>query len=209
MIDVQEAPKAEAQTYTCLITVVEAGKSDAVLKVSPATAKAEKVWLTNRPGVERFEAIMRFLNQYARRGTRVPQPAPYHSDPKNSSKPDLTEDQIPVVNLEEGVIFEVMAEVKPPVPEAKLDLSKDAADARIANLEANMAALASQNAELMAMLRKATGQAAEVPVIAKPSAEDTEALAGGVICPEAGCGKSFKNDIGLRFHRGKFHKEAK
>jgi hypothetical protein len=200
--------EAETKLYTCLYTVVQAGVSDAVLKIYPATAPSEKVWLTNRPGVERHEAVMRYLNQYARRGTRVPQPAPYHSDPKSAKSPDLTDDKIPVVNLEDGAVFEVKPEDKVEVPKLAENIKKDADEARFSKIEAVQAAQGAQLGQILSLLQQSLGQA-QAPAIAKPSAAETAALAGDVICPEAGCGKPFKNELGLKLHKGKFHKEGK
>ena len=200
--------ESETKLHTCLYTVVEAGKSDAVLKIYPATQAFEKVWLTNRPGVERHEAVMRFLNQYARRGTAVPKPVHYHANPKESLAPSISDADIPVVYLEDGAVFEVRDEEKPPLPKLPDNIAKQADEARFSKIEAVQAQQGAQLGQILTLLQQAVG-GAPAPVIAKPSAQDTATLTGEVVCQEPGCGKPFKNEVGLRFHKGKFHKEGK
>lgn len=208
----QAVAETEQKYKTCLITVVEAGKSDAVIKVYPATGEAEKVWLTNRPGVERWEEIERFLNSYARRGTRVPKPAPYHAS-GDLSRVILKDADIPTVYLEEGQVFEPKQEEDHVPAAAPNPIQQQASEARFAQIEAVQAAQGAQlgqiQAGMNAILAALNGTQAPAPKVVAPSVEDVEALTGQVICDAPGCGKGFKNDIGLRFHKGKFHKEGK
>lgn len=97
----------ETKTYTCKLTVVVPGRSDAVMKIHPADAPEEKVWLDNAPGIERMAAIDRFLQMSAKRGTGIPKPVPYHEG-KDLRTVILREEDIPVCVLEEGFIFETL-----------------------------------------------------------------------------------------------------
>ena len=110
------ADKETKKEVKCRITLVTPGSSDRVIDVFPAGVEKEKIWLDNTRGIERWEAVERYLNQFALRGTRVPKPMPWHSDPKQMLKPDLEEKDIPLVQLE--------APLPPPPVEEKIDYTR-------------------------------------------------------------------------------------
>jgi len=140
-LEAKMSPETEQKTYTCLLTFVRSGYSDSVLKVKPANGPEEKIWQTNTPGVERAAEVKRFLYQYARRGSRVPDPKPYHSDSSQLRSPDLKEEDIPVVELEPGVVFEVkLPEERRKTPNQP-SLADELVNSKIATLEAKIKAM--------------------------------------------------------------------
>jgi len=93
-------------TKTCLITLVEPGSSDKVIRLHPAQHESEKIWLDNARGIERWNAIKRLMQNHAVRGTAVPDPASWHSNPKDLRTPDLKHEDIPLVRLEGDAFLE-------------------------------------------------------------------------------------------------------
>lgn len=124
-----------AADKTCKLTIVTPGSSDRVIKVFPAEHEAEKIFLDNTPGIERWKEIERLMFQYAPRGERVPPPVAYHSSAKNLVTPEIGEHDIPVVNLD-GAYLKAPAVAQRPVSNVKLP--GDAVNERIAKLEDRM-----------------------------------------------------------------------
>ena len=91
-------------TNTCRIALVNPGFSDSVVKVYPAQHIRETVLLDRMPGIERWKDIKRLLDQYGPKNRRIPSPVPLHADPKNTTVPTVTEEEIPVVELEGQVL---------------------------------------------------------------------------------------------------------
>lgn len=95
-------------TYTCVVTVVEPGLPDRVIKISPAEHEKEKIWLDTQPGRERWEAVKRLMQNYCPKGRYVPEAAYWHTPgarPEDINTPTLTADKIPSVQLD-GAVFE-------------------------------------------------------------------------------------------------------
>ena len=136
----------EKEYKKCRITLVTPGSSDRVIDVWPAEKEKEKIWLDNAPGIERWEAVERLLNQFAERGTRVPKPAPYHDDGK-FNRPTLDEKDIPLVRLQ-GAVLEALPEAeKVPLPvranQADVDARFKLLSEQIQSLAAAVSSLAS------------------------------------------------------------------
>lgn len=96
---------------TCRVALVNPGFSDSVIKIHPAEHIRETVLLDRMPGMERWKDIKRILDQYGPRNRRIPSPVPLHSDPKNTTVPTVTEEEIPVVELEGGQILKAPPKV--------------------------------------------------------------------------------------------------
>lgn len=128
----------EAKTYTCKVTIVTPGSSDRVIKISPATAESEKIFLDHTPGVERWAEVKRLMFNHAVRGSRVPDPVAYHSG-SDLSTVAITDADIPVCQLD-GVVFEV-APKKVRNSEA-MKLAGAKLEDRMAKLEANVEMIA-------------------------------------------------------------------
>lgn len=130
---------------TCKITVVTPGGSDRVIKVFPAEHESEKVWLDNANGQQRWKEIERTLYNFAPRGEAVPKPRAYHSDSKHLVVPEITEQDIPLVKLDGGVVLkapkteESFGEVSARREEEKRFQESDRA--RLSVLESNVADL--------------------------------------------------------------------
>ena len=77
----------ENEKQTCLITIVQPGLPDSVIRISPADHKEEKIWLDTRPGIERWEGIKTLMKRFCPRGQYVPEPAYYH--PTSGAPEDL------------------------------------------------------------------------------------------------------------------------
>lgn len=181
----------EAEQKTCLITLVNPGRSDSVIKVFPAQHEKEKIWLDNARGIERWEAVERLLQNHAERGKAVPKPAPWHSDPKELRVPDLDPKDIPLVRLEGAILAA-------PPEEAKIDYTKTLQPAavqakRIESLEAMVGSLAQAVSSLTTELQAAkTASSTPTPVASQP-----------VVCPE--CTKRCKTHAALKAHKTKMH----
>lgn len=72
---------------TCLITIVQPGLPDSVLRVGPSDHEQEKIWLDRQPGIERWAAIKQLMVRFCPRGKYIPEPAYYH--PTTGKKEDL------------------------------------------------------------------------------------------------------------------------
>lgn len=127
----------------CLLTLVTPGTSDRVMKVFPANGKSEKIWLDNARGIERWEEVKRFLFNHAVRGTRVPEPQLYCSDPYDLKTRTLSEEDIPVCKLEDGYVFEVHIEETPKVTANPMNIgTAEGVNKRIDALEGKINAMA-------------------------------------------------------------------
>lgn len=144
---VAAAPE-EGQTYkTCKLTLVNTGRSDSVIKIRPAQHEAEKIFLDNTQGIERWEAIQRLMQGYARRGTMVSKPVEYHQFPDLKTVA-ISEEDIPTVELE-GAVFTAPAEKKRIGDlAAQMPANATVLEARVGRLESTVA----QNNELLSRL---------------------------------------------------------
>ena len=107
---VAAAPETGKEYKTCKLVLVNSGRSDSVLKIRPAQHAAEKIFLDNTQGIERWEAIQRLMQNSAKRGTMVSRPVEYCTFPDLKTIV-ITEEDIPMVELE-GAIFVAPPEVK-------------------------------------------------------------------------------------------------
>lgn len=95
------------KTMTCLVTIVEPGMPDKVIKITPALHAKEKIWLDNTPGIERWAAVQQLMERFCPRGKYVPKPA-YLREPGINPKdagPALPEAAYPTCILD-GAVFE-------------------------------------------------------------------------------------------------------
>lgn len=126
------------EAKTCRITLVTPGLSDRVIRVYPAEHESETIWLNNTPGIERWEAVKRMLYTDAERGTRVPDPAPYHEG-HDLKTVVLKEDDIPTVRLSTQVLKKPAEQERAPVP---VSPNAENINARFERLEKAIASLA-------------------------------------------------------------------
>lgn len=183
--------QTETEFKTCKVTLVNPGSSDSVIKIYPAEHEEEKIWLDKRPGIERWEAVKRFMYSHAPRGAFVPSPVKYHQDRTQLHVRSITDNDIPLVRLE-GVVF------TPPPPEEKF-VEKPKEDPQ-ADLKARVALL---EAALMAKIKEEVRAEARPPALS-PVAEVP--VAAELHCPECE-GKEFKSSHALAIHQGRFHKK--
>lgn len=184
---------AEKEVFKCRVTVISGGVSDAVIDIHPAEHKSEKVDLGNRPGIDRWEEIKRFMYNHARRGTAIPNPAPFHNDPKDLVTVTLHETEIPCVNLEDGAVLAAPKEERFKRPE-KVSLEKENVKLRAEKAEAELSELKAR----MAALESALGN--------KTEADDT--VSEGFSCPKCVRGP-FPTKAALGAHNYHAHKEGK
>ncbi len=97
----------------CRITLVTPGQSDRMIKIFPSEHTEEKIWLDNTPGIERWEMIQRMIQLHASRFSPVPEPKPWHDNPKDLKTVTLKENEIPLVKLENFIL--------PEPPKEKID----------------------------------------------------------------------------------------
>lgn len=177
---------------TCLVTLVEPGRSDRVIKVFPAEHESEKIWLDRTQGIERWEAVRRVLYNYAERGSRVPDPAPWHANPADLRTVTLREADIPLVRLD-GIVLN-----KPP-EEERFDPFKNSAPSilevneRMNKMEGVIGSLAQAVSQLTTALA------------AKPAA--AVAQSGFMACDQ--CQQPFFNKKALGMHKRRKHPEVK
>ena len=198
--------EADVTYKTCKVTIVAHGTSDKVIKIFPAEHEKEKIWLNERPGIERWNEVKRFMNNYAERGSRTLEPIRYHS-PGNTSIVEIEEKDIPIVKLEAGYVFEKPKEEEKPAPPKPVDAAPVATgNAVLENRVTNLEGLVSQIAVGMNVLLQNANKPA--PVIAAPAvmpaAEPFQAMEG-VPCGQ--CDKVLKSPHLLKMHVGRFHKE--
>ena len=181
---------------TCRITVVNQGLSDTVIKVHPSEHESELVWLDNTQGIERWEAIRRFMYQYAKRGTAIPRPVPLCKS-KNLAVVDLQEHEIPIVELEQGFFLKAPPEVQ---RITRTELPKIPTDPeiekRVSSIEKGMDEIKGLVGAIAERLDRARP---EVPTGEKPDTLNHH-------CGE--CDKSFSGKHALAIHVGRFHKKG-
>ena len=190
---IPETPKV------CLITLVNPGLSDSGIKVWPAEHEAEKIWMDNARGIERWEAIDRLMQNSAVRGTRVPKPAHWHSDPKQTATPDLKPEDIPMVKLD-GVALKA-----PPVEERPDYLKQNPTNILDINKRVDeMASTVNTLVNAVSQLTMALVGKVHAPTTASVQPQ-APVLAATFSCDA--CGKSFKTNQAVKMHKGKFHKK--
>ena len=125
----------------CTITLVKPGSSDMCIKVFPAEHDSEKIWLDNTPGKERWEMIERMIQLHASRFSTIPEPKPWHGDPRDLKTVTMTKDEIPTVKLEN---FVLPAPPPPPdmFPKTEPKKTDNAFEERITKMETTVANLA-------------------------------------------------------------------
>ena len=204
--EVKDAPiKSKQEFKTCKITLVgPSSASDRVIKVYPAEHEAEKVWLENTPGIERWRAIERLLMQFAPRGEAVPKPVAYCSG-NDLKTVVITEDDIPIVRLDGGAFL------KAPPPEEKPDNSPKASP-RVENLQLRMTIMEKTQEQTLAAINGLTKAVEGLASRQRPeqyqeAAKDPQDEPIRVPCGL--CDKNFKTKAAVAMHKGKVHKEAK
>lgn len=145
---------------TCLVTIVQPGYSDAVIKLFPAEHEKEKIWLDTRPGVERWEAVKTLMRRFSAPGKHVPEPVRWHNvnaqDPASIVTPVITDADIPVVELQ-GFVFQ-------PLPEPQT-VSRPKEDAQ-SKINERMDRMENRIDALIGAISKATEQKA-IPAVAE------------------------------------------
>lgn len=211
------APLVEGSAYaTCKLTLVNTGRSDSVIKVHPAEHLSEKIFLDNTQGIERWQAIERLMQGYAKRGTMVAKPVEYHQFPDLKTVV-ITEDDIPTVELE-GTVFAApvvekrIADMPAPLPQGVVALEN-----RVAGLEKSLSTTNELLTRLVLQLPAPSPAVAPAPAqqpafIAKMESEieaeiDKELTeTPNVPVSELNCcGKTFKNKNGLTGHKYSKH----
>jgi len=149
-------PETVTAQKTCLLTLVQPAHSDRVLKVFPAEHSEEKIFLNRRQGIDRWEIVSRYLENYAAKGTRVYKAVPWHQDPKDLKTVTLDPKDIPTVKLEDGAFLEMPPSMR---PKPKADLSKASGEAisaqgmaRLGQLEQDVAGLSKGMNHILAKL---------------------------------------------------------
>lgn len=182
---------------TCLVTIITPGQSDKVIKVYPAEHESEKIWLNNTQGIERWELVKRLMFNDAERGTRVPDPSPYHEG-RDLKTVVLKEEDIPLVRLSSQVLK------RPPEPDQiKLPDARQSSAAeineRFSRLERTVGDLATAMSTLASVLApKIVDRPQPVqPVQAVASTDEWQ----------CNCGQKFDNAHGLKIHTSKAHKK--
>ena len=152
---------------TCKIVLVHTGTSDSVIKVYPAEHESEKLFLDNTPSIERWQAIERLMQGYAKRGTVVAKPVAFHAFPDLKTVV-ISEEDIPVVELE-GAILTKPVEVKRAGDVPHLLPGMIALENRVGKLEQAIGETNSLLARIASALPAANAKGS-----AKPSAADLE-----------------------------------
>lgn len=181
---------------TCKLTIVNMGASDRVLKVYPAEHEVEKIWLSNTQGIERWEAVKRFLFNYAEKGTRVPTPVPYHADASDLKTVTLKEEDIPIVKLSDGAVLKAPPP-EPVMPEIKPPKSED-----MAAMETRMSGLESAISQLSLAISGMVLQNKTQNVVATVNNEPKQTAT----CSK--CNETFKDTRGLGAHTRAKHREG-
>ncbi len=143
-----------SQTYrTCLVTIVEPGLPNAVIRIYPAEHESEKIFLDCRPGLERKAALMSMLERFSPRGVYVPKPAYLHAPTSNiqeaNSNPLRPEDY-PVAKLEGAVFQPLPPKDRVRAPQPANDLRNAQQD--VAELKNQVTQLSQSLAQLAAVL---------------------------------------------------------
>ena len=121
---------------TCLITIVQPGLPDSVLRVYPADHETEKIWLDRRPGIERWESIKQLMQRFCPRGKYVPEPAYWHAPTGKQEDLNvliLKPEDIPVIQLDGAVLSAPPADDK--ISRPRYDDAAKASKEKIENLE--------------------------------------------------------------------------
>lgn len=185
---------AEAvQHKTCRLTIVDQGMSDRVIKIYPAEHETEKVWLTNTPGIERWQEIQRVINLHAERGKPVPKAVSYHASTEDLRTVNITEADIPTVKLEGYVLPAPKGHEALPA-NYKPSVGPQALQQRVEALEASVNSIA-KGVEMLLAGQKPIPEAPPAPPAPQaPPAPTSEA----VDCPK--CAREFKNMRALDTH---------
>ena len=151
----------------CTLTIVEPGMPDRVIKIHPAAHETEKIWLDNRPGIERWAAVQQLLRQFCPRGRYVPDPAYWHQPgarPEDINTSTLKVEDIPVAMLE-GAIFEPLAPKEHVSMPRSADLVKTAQENkdRMERLENRVDRLTSSIETLASVMRGGGGAGPQSP----------------------------------------------
>ena len=184
---------AQKQFKTCLVTLVTPGSSDKVMKVYPAEHEAEKIWLDNAQGEQRWAQVERLLNNYVPRDKAVMKPVPYCSG--DLARPTLRAEDIPLNTLEGGAVL------KAPPPSEMLPETAVKLNPNIENLQSRMNKMEGTMDKILELLSaKAPVQEPEVSL---PAVDEKY----GETCSH--CGKKVMNAHLLKMHIGRFHKYKK
>lgn len=106
---------------TCLITLVNPGLPDSVIRVFPADHKEEKIWMDKRPGQERWEAVKTLMKRFCPKGQYIPEPVYYH--PPTGKQEDLqtrlinSVEDIPLIELDGAQLSAPPAKERIHIPE--------------------------------------------------------------------------------------------
>ena len=171
---VAAAPGEGVAYKTCKLTLVNTGRSDSVIKIRPAQHAVEKIFLDNTQGIERWEAIQRLMQGYAKRGTMVSKPVEFHQFPDLKTVV-ITEDDIPTVELE-GAVLTAPAVVKRIGDVVQLPPAMTALENRITKIEQTMG---DTNALLARIALSLPQTAAPVAPAAAPVSDIENDLFGG------------------------------
>ena len=143
----------ETATKTCTLTIVEPGLPDRVIKITPARHEKEKIWLDNRPGLERWAAVQQLLRQFCPRGKYVPEPAFWHqpgAKPEEISVLTLLPENIPHAQLD-GAVFEPLPKQERPHLVRPVDAMGGVQD-RVSRLESRLDGLNDSISSLVKVL---------------------------------------------------------
>lgn len=182
---------------TCRVIIVQPGISDKVLKVHPSEHEAEKIWLDNTQGIERWEAVKRFMFQFAKRGTAIPNPVPFCKS-KNLAVADLQEHEIPIVELEDGVFLKAPPKVERlSRTELPKPVSDPEMDKRVSGLEKGLETLTALVSGIAERLNKAGQIAAQAQAASGPSHQ--------LKCDD--CDRTFATKLALGSHKYRSHRK--
>lgn len=196
------ATEEAVQHKTCRITIVSAGQSDSVIKVYPAEHAAEKIWLTNTPGIERWEEVQRVINLHADRNKPIPKPIKYHSSITDLKTVEIHEADIPTVNLENFVLKAPKQQDLAPGDIDKMPQSQQSLQARIDALEGSQRTQTALLERVLGLLEPPKGA-----VVAPPPGPVSIPQGDSWDCPK--CQKEFKSSKALGMHsRSHEKKEA-
>lgn len=201
---------------TCKVTIVQPGRSDAVIKIYPAEHESEKIWLDNTRGIERWEEVQRFMYNFAMRGHAIAKPVQYHSSTKDLRTIEITEADIPTVTLENAVLKAPPSERGPATAAAQNLFQAPVVDNSVIEMKIRMDTLEKNVALIGDSLSKITDKLLGANPPDEPVAPRSihEELRPATMerfepvefstCTE--CGKDMKR-AALAMHMGKYHKK--